>query len=48
MNVKNLHKAQFKAKVYELLACPGILNEQECVDILADVIQECSEGELDA
>lgn len=40
MNLKNLHKAQLKAAIYKLIACPGVLNENEVYQVLCDVVTE--------
>ena len=48
MKLKCFHKAQFKAAVYKLMECPGVLNDMDLLDCLKDIIDEVSEGEYDA
>ena len=48
MNLKNYHKAQLKASFYKLISCPGVLSEQDCVDVLDEILGELTEGENNA
>lgn len=48
MNLKNLHKLQFKTAVYKLLTCPGVLTEDDIRDVLAEIVEEIDGGELNA
>lgn len=48
MNLKNYHKAQLKASFYKLISCPGVLSEQDCVDVLDEILGELTEGEYNA
>ena len=40
MNLRNLHKAQLKAAIYKLLSCPGVLTDEDVLDVLTEITEE--------
>lgn len=44
MNLRNLHKLQFKTAVYKLTMNPGVLTDEDIVNTLTEIADEISGG----
>lgn len=40
MNLKNLHKLQLKTAIYQLFSHPGVLSDEDIIDVLVEVKYE--------